>query len=174
MIQCPEVVDELGRRAGRDARMGPPAAQHRLEETVVGQQQDSEIHGQGTPEPEVVDAKALDRLRSLSRASGEDLLSELIDDFLEHAPARLAGLRQALDRGDADQLRNRAHFLKGSVGYLGARGLHSLCAQVEEQARRGALGPARSLLPEVESELDRVRRRLRAELPGAGREPSPG
>ena len=115
-----------------------------------------------------VDQAAIDDLRRLTDGGGPDMVDEVIALFLQDAPAQLSAMRAALAAGDAAALRHAAHSLKGSSGYLGARRLMALCAEVEQSARRGALDAGVLQVEELNDELERVRVELDGVRTGGG------
>ncbi len=103
-----------------------------------------------------------------------DILSELIDCFLDTAPARLEELRVAVRQGDAKAIERAAHNLRGSSGTIDRvarsdQGSHNaveagplveLCAALESMANTGSLEGSEALLIKVETEFERIRQRL--------------
>jgi HPt (histidine-containing phosphotransfer) domain-containing protein len=112
----------------------------------------------------VLDGNVLDRLRD---AVGEEFVRELVATFLGDAPAQLATLRGAVERGDADEARRAAHTLKSNGATFGAEGFSELCRQLEEKAKAGVLAGGDELIGQAEAEYVRVEAAL-AEL-GEGR-----
>ena len=102
----------------------------------------------------------LDRLAELgqlgSAGSRSDFLRMLIDCFLTRAPAYLARLRAAVERGDATAVYSVAHGLKGAAATIGGPGVVEACQELEVLATTGALAPAREVLRRLEQELGRV------------------
>ena len=84
-------------------------------------------------------------------------MEELAEVFFSEADMRLAELREAAGRGDAAGLTRAAHTLKGASGNMGARRLAALCQELEEAGHSGDLSKVRDLLPDVETEIPRVR-----------------
>jgi CheY-like chemotaxis protein/HPt (histidine-containing phosphotransfer) domain-containing protein len=111
----------------------------------------------------VVDAAALDELRSYQVDGEPDVLDALIGKFLDSARRECAEVRAAVGRGDAEMLRRVAHGLKGSSGMFGARRLSAISSQIEMLSRQGSLGDAGSLVSSLEEELEAVARVLEAE-----------
>jgi len=68
---------------------------------------------------------------------GEDFLVELIDVYLDEAPARMAQLQSAVDGHDAETLSREAHTLKSSSANVGATTLSAIAQQVELAGRTG-------------------------------------
>jgi HPt (histidine-containing phosphotransfer) domain-containing protein len=101
-------------------------------------------------EARVVDLKMIESLRALEQAGEPGLLRELIDNFLERTPGRLAHLSALAAEGSAAALEAEVHAFGGSCGTLGLEQLRLLCRQAEKAARTGtvdarsvaALGPA--------------------------------
>jgi len=67
----------------------------------------------------------------LQDAVGAEFATELVETFLEEAPAMLAELRNALANGDADAYRRAAHSLKSNSLTFGAVELGNLARDVE-------------------------------------------
>ncbi len=67
----------------------------------------------------------------LQDSAGADFTSELVDTFLDEAPAMLAALRSALAQGDADAFRRNAHSLKSNSQTFGATQLGVLARELE-------------------------------------------
>jgi HPt (histidine-containing phosphotransfer) domain-containing protein len=106
------------------------------------------------PEPDrVLDPAALDRLRD---SVGDEFVGELVATFLDDAPAQLATLRGALERGDAEEARRAAHTLKSNGATFGAESLSELCRQLEEKAKHGELAQGDELVEKAEAEYERV------------------
>ena len=92
-------------------------------------------------DPPALDLQVLDRLNSWG---GRDLVSQLIDLFIENTPTRMDQVRTGLASGEIQQVERGCHSLKSSAANLGASRLHFLAAEMEELAARGeaeALGP---------------------------------
>ncbi|HZF10468.1 MAG TPA: two-component regulator propeller domain-containing protein [Thermoanaerobaculia bacterium] len=106
--------------------------------------------GEGPP---LLDPTYLDRLRQLEAATGRALVAEVVGNFLDEAPRRLAEILEALANADPSQLAFAAHALKGSSSQLGAARLAALCGELETQARSGALAAALPLCAGIEAEI---------------------
>jgi PAS domain S-box-containing protein len=110
---------------------------------------------------QVLDPAGLEML--LEVVGGESaLLAELVDSFLEEVPPLLANLRQALERGDAAELRRAAHTIKSSSNDFGATTLAELCQELENMGKIGTLDGADELVARVEGEYEQVRVALEA------------
>ena len=73
-----------------------------------------------------------DYAAALERVDGDELLlSELIAIFFEEYPSFAARLTQSLSQKDFAGLRETAHSLKGSLGYLGATDGEALALALE-------------------------------------------
>lgn len=112
----------------------------------------------------VLDAAALERLRD---SVGEEFVTELVQLFLDDAPAQLAALRDALERGDANEARRAVHTLKSNGATFGADGFSESCRLLEESAKGGELTGAGGLLARVEAEYEDVAAALAAQSRGA-------
>lgn len=112
-----------------------------------------------------VDREYLERMKS--DLGGGDILSDLIDIFLEEGPKHLDTMERALEEDAPDDLRIAAHTMKSSAGQLGAKGLSELAEELEEIGDTGDISDAdekvakaRRVFEAVEAEL----RELRDEL----------
>ncbi|MEP6943533.1 MAG: Hpt domain-containing protein [Betaproteobacteria bacterium] len=68
---------------------------------------------------------------ALKETTGADFAKELVDTFLEEAPAMLNDLRDALARNDADKFRRAAHSLKSNSHTFGALTLGAMARELE-------------------------------------------
>lgn len=111
----------------------------------------------------VIDPVVIAGLGQLQMPGKPDPVVELIDLFLEEAPAHIATLEKAVADNDASSLSrtfNALSRLKGSAGNLGARDLAALCDEMEQTARNWSLADVPPLLERTRQELDRVRHAL--------------
>ena len=77
-----------------------------------------------------------DRTAMLKQLDGdEDLLVELIDLFIESAPARLKELSAVLAKNDLNGIADAAHAIMGMAGQLFADPVKTLATQLEDSAR---------------------------------------
>jgi two-component system sensor histidine kinase/response regulator len=106
------------------------------------------------PARDVLDPDRWAELGQLDSAgNGSGFLRMLVDCFLARAPADLASLRAAVERGDAMAIHHVAHRLKGAAATLGSPGMVNLCQELEGLATTAGLAPARELLGCLEQEL---------------------
>ena len=105
------------------------------------------------------------RLReSLAEIGVPAVFKELVGVFLQETPERIVTLRRAAAAGDRRTVKFVAHTLKGTCGYLGARGLARICQELEGVSAGGAMTGGLPLLDELEAEFGRVRAALQHEL----------
>ena len=162
-----EVEDEEAQGMSRGAEeLGTPGdGEIEGEEAIEGSEapgRTGEREADGTvAQPTVVDDQVLDpaALGALLEVVGGEpaYLVELIDSFLEEAPALLTSLRQALEGGDAAELRLAAHTIKSSSYDFGATTLAELCQELENMGKAGTLDGAAELVTQAEAEYGKVR-----------------
>ena len=104
-------------------------------------------------------------LRSFGDAA---VVAELIDLFLQDAPARLAQAREALAAGDAAEIGESAHSLKGSARNLRAEQLAKACEALEKMGKTGTLDDVETLLGQAEVELQKVTTLLKQQKKALG------
>lgn len=86
----------------------------------------------------VLDRRTIDEL--LASTGGDPaFLAELIDAFLDDAPAQLEAIRGAAAAGETDAIVRPAHTLKSSAATFGAMALADRCRELEAGARAGTL-----------------------------------
>ena len=86
---------------------------------------------------------------ALKETTGADFARELVDTFLDEAPAMLYDLREALASDDADKFRRAAHSLKSNSLTFGALALGAMARELEltnvEKVRESAVRPLAAL-----------------------------
>jgi PAS domain S-box-containing protein len=93
---------------------------------------------------------------------GREAVAELIQAFLEDGAAQMAALRDAVERGDAEEAHRAAHTLKSNGATFGAQSFAELCRELETLGREGRLESAGPLVRQAEEEWERVRASLGA------------
>lgn len=97
----------------------------------------------------------------LERLDGdEDILEILLQTFLESAPEQLHEISQALDAGDALQLQQQAHSLRGAAAGISAEALREAALQVELAGKNGEIKQARPLVETLTQEFDNLKQVL--------------
>jgi signal transduction histidine kinase/CheY-like chemotaxis protein len=93
-------------------------------------------HAQNIPEEPASELKyiQLDYLHSLS-AGDVEFETELLQQFLKQMPQELAQLQKAVDKSDYETIRQTAHSLKSTIGYVGlANELNPFLSRMEQDA----------------------------------------
>jgi len=111
----------------------------------------------------VIAREVFDRLRQATGGNA-GVLEELCRDYIAEARSTLGRLQQALAEQNAVELRERAHYLKGSSMMIGARALSQCCAVLELMGRDGKLGEAGPMLDQISAALKSVEAELKKEL----------
>jgi len=93
---------------------------------------------------------------ALQETTGAEFARELVDTFLEEAPAMLTDLRDALAAGDADRFRRAAHSLKSNSLTFGALALGAMARELELGGLASAQGGSGPPLAALVDEYSRV------------------
>jgi len=102
-----------------------------------------------------------DYAAALERVGGDEpLLAELIAIFFEEYPKFAARLTQSLSQKDFAALREAAHSLKGSLGYLGAAYGESLALAVEQASLASDSVRAGDLVAQLMAYIEALRQRM--------------
>ena len=112
-----------------------------------------------TSDNKSVDIEVLAGFRDLQQTGEPDVVTELIDLFLEDAVKRMTILKQAAEKSDAHTINEQAHAVKGSSGNIGALRLMMLSDRLEENTTD--ISQARLIISEMEDEYEKVARILK-------------
>jgi CheY-like chemotaxis protein len=112
--------------------------------------------------PLVLDPKAVERLRVGLGKQADRMLPGLIDRFYQDGERLLGQGRQALEQGQAEDLRRASHSLKSTSATFGAMALSAVARQLEYLAREGRLEEASEQIAQAEAEFARARIALEA------------
>lgn len=117
-----------------------------------------------TPVPHsVINQAALDNIRQLQLPGKPDLLGKIVSLYMKDSPGLLNALREAINQGDAEQVRLLAHRFKSGCANLGALELADLSKQMEDRGRNNDIDDALTLLARIDSEFRMVAAALQAE-----------
>jgi DNA-binding NarL/FixJ family response regulator len=103
-------------------------------------------------------------IQQLQEQLGAQGFAQLLETFLDRAPARLAELRAAADAGDAAAVREHAHSLKGAARSFGAAEIGELALRLEQESAAGSLAGAQGLIAALEASLERTWAEYRVQL----------
>ena len=109
-----------------------------------------------------IDEVALDMIVELDPDGDKGVIDRLCASFLDEAGARVAELKEAVSKADAETVRSAAHRLKGSSMYFGARAVTAACRRLEEMGRDGDLAGAALVVDPLATEIGRLRNDLPA------------
>ena len=114
-------------------------------------------------DPAVLDPAVIATLRQLTPPGEPDVLTEVLQMFLDEFPPRMDRLRNAWASKNIEEMYRAAHSLKGSAGNVGAQRLMKVCSQLDEMGRSGDLTNTAPLVDalaieygKVEAEIHRI------------------
>jgi HPt (histidine-containing phosphotransfer) domain-containing protein len=98
---------------------------------------------------------------ALKETTGAEFVVELVDTFLQEAPAMLDELRRTLAAKDADKFRRTAHSLKSNSNTFGALTLGAMARELELGGLAKASESGAQTLDALAQEYSRVAAALR-------------
>ncbi|MEP7075636.1 MAG: response regulator [Acidobacteriota bacterium] len=101
-----------------------------------------------------LDNSVLDQYRALQKAGTPNLITELIDTFVEDSIRRMKILKAAVTDQDRSKIKEQAHTFKGSAGNVGALKLAMYAELIEQKVND--LVAAQALSNEMGDELEKV------------------
>jgi HPt (histidine-containing phosphotransfer) domain-containing protein len=113
-----------------------------------------------------VDLQVLMSLENGDDREAPDLITELIDLYLENAELEVNAIKTAALKRDASSVKKRVHSLKGSSSTIGAGRIAKLCAALEETVAASSPERTHELVKKLESEFSSARTVLLAERRG--------
>jgi CheY-like chemotaxis protein/HPt (histidine-containing phosphotransfer) domain-containing protein len=111
----------------------------------------------------VIDIGRLELLVQLDRGGG-DLLNEVLHQYIEDTTMRLVALHEAMSNQEMTKVAEVAHSTRGASSNVGATMMTSLCARIEELAKKGDVAGCSALTAVVDGEFERVKAALMAAL----------
>ena len=127
-------------------------------------EQDLKASSDAETEPVSLDRKALEAIRALQRQGKPDLLTRVINVYLEDSLRLLEALRQAVSKEDASDVKRQAHSLKSSSANVGALRLSTLCKELERMDGGDSSVEGCQMLSRIETEYASVRDALSREI----------
>ena len=152
--------------AGMDDYVAKPVGREELEAVlrrwIPRPDEEPSVQNDEDPGPPAVDLPILQSRRGLQKEEEPDNLARIVTLFSDDVPLRIESLRRAVERGEAHEVEETAHLLKGGCGYVGAVRMVEICTRLQELAISGDLSQATGLLDALEVEFERVRSALEA------------
>ena len=132
--------------------------------TSVPKQKKTALHAPVAGASAALEQQAWNRGLLLERLMGdEELVMEVLQDFLSELPRELRKLGDVLSADDLLLIERHAHSIKGMSACTGAEALASVAFKIEERAREGDAEGARSFLPALKKEWKRLKSELEEE-----------
>ena len=152
--------------AGMDDHVSKPLSPARLAKVLSHRLLEIESEPSAfvdTTEPEE-ELPLHDHASLLDRLQGDSVVARLVlDTFLVETPNLVGAVRVALGNGDAEEVRRRAHALKGSAANTGMERLRQAALELEQAASRRPddLPACAAELERIWTETERELRRIR-------------
>jgi two-component system, sensor histidine kinase and response regulator len=149
---------EKALEAGMDDYIAKPVRREELE-AVLGRwipRPEKEPPARSNGDPPTVDLSVLESRRGPQKEGEPDKLARIVTLFIDDVPLRIDALRRAVERGEAQEVEETAHMLKGGSGYMGAARMVEICTKLQEAGISGDLSDAPELLDALGAEFERV------------------
>ncbi|MBN2427585.1 MAG: response regulator [Deltaproteobacteria bacterium] len=104
----------------------------------------------------LIDQKALENIRSLESPGNPGILGKVIEIYLQEAPQTIQTLRQAISEGNAETVRQKAHYFKSGSANLGAIKLAEICKELECMGKAENLRNAAKVLEQIDEIFPKV------------------
>lgn len=115
----------------------------------------------------VIDQAELDKIRSLQSSGTSNIVTRLIDVYLETSPPMVTELAEAVTALDASRVESISHSLKSSSARLGALRVSELCQLLENMGREENLEDCAAVFKSMDAEFQRACAALKAEKDAA-------
>ncbi len=113
-----------------------------------------------------------DRAAMMARLMDDEELARIVvDGFLEDAPRQIEALRDYLGVADLEGTLRQAHTIRGASATVGGEAMRAVALEMETAARAGDFEAVAAHLPDLESELVRLRKAMGDA--SEGRQPEP-
>ena len=112
----------------------------------------------------VVDLQVIESLQQLTGNQSTELISEMINVYIDDASPRVAEISRASANHEAAALEDAAHALKSASANLGANRLAELCAKVERISQSGTTTDTQTLSTQIQEEYQQVKVVLQQQL----------
>jgi len=108
----------------------------------------------GTPAAPVFEERVLLDLLEGDRESAQEIAAQYLSDVGD----QVFGLREAVEQGNMDAVKARAHQLKGASASVGAEAMRFCAADIEKKAAGGAMsdGEKSGIVSELEQQLNLI------------------
>lgn len=112
----------------------------------------------------VINQKALDDIRSLQSRGSGDLLTKIINIYLEKSTSLREEIVQGASLQDNELLHTSAHSLKSSSASVGAMRIFDICSDLEAKGKAGDFSHVNELVETLNEELATATAELRSYL----------
>ncbi|MGK7922429.1 MAG: response regulator, partial [Trichodesmium sp.] len=100
-------------------------------------------------------------LESIINIGGNELLNEIINDYIYFGANKLAEIREAIVANDPHKLRMAAHTMRSSSANLGGVTVNKICEELETLGRQNTTMGAAEIFPLIEIEHEQFQQALR-------------
>jgi CheY-like chemotaxis protein/HPt (histidine-containing phosphotransfer) domain-containing protein len=110
------------------------------------------------PRKPVDPSSIFDRNGLLSRLMGDKkLAARVLDGFLEDMPRQLLSLAEFVLAGNAAQIADQAHRVKGACASVGGIAMQAIALEMEEAGKAGKLAGLKEYMDDLSAQFDRLK-----------------
>lgn len=105
---------------------------------------------------DVIEMTILDALREIQQPGQNDLISRVIQIYLQDSPTHIQSIVQGLQDNDAAAILRATHSMKSISAHVGAMKLSELCKDLEHITKTGITPESEKLSVKIQKEFKRV------------------
>ena len=148
-----ELVERLAETDSGDVQAAPPPEQQPLCPPALGPEGEG-----GTKQAPMTDVAVFDLDDAIQKCFKKySMVQEMVGCFFEEADPLVEQMRTSVSTGNATELANTAHRLKGTVVYLGAHAAADATRRVEQIGKSGDLTEAAEAIAELVIQIERLK-----------------
>ncbi len=109
-----------------------------------------------------------DEAKALACYGNPAILEQVLGEFLGQTDSMLVQLRQAVEKGNRDEIRKAVHWFRGGMSYLFSPATERICQTLDAQSTPDPVMPMEDTLNALQDVLQRLRDHFQLHAPRDG------